>query len=92
MYDRLREHKAAFCIYELDGHLSPKVTTGDTVYVRLHGPDGKYEGEYGGEGLSGWAGAIHAWRDQGKTVYVYFDNDADAAAVRDARRLREMVG
>lgn len=93
VYDLLRQHNAAFCIYELAGHISPKEVTADHVYVRLHGPSKeKYQGEYGGEGLSGWAGSIHAWREREKTVFIYFDNDADGAAVRDATRLKKMTG
>lgn len=88
----LQRFNAAFCIYDLAGHLSPKEVTADLVYVRLHGPsEEKYQGEYGQQGLSGWAGAVHAWREQGKTICFYFDNDTNGAAVRDAMRLNSMM-
>ncbi|MFP4112920.1 MAG: DUF72 domain-containing protein [Spirochaetota bacterium] len=91
VYDLLRDHGAAFCIYHLAGHLSPKVVTADFVYVRLHGAGAGYEGSYASEDLAGWTGAITAWRRSGKDVYLYFDNDQEAAAPRDAARLAEMV-
>jgi len=37
--DLLSQHRVAFCIYELAGHLSPLHVTCDFVYVRLHGPE-----------------------------------------------------
>jgi uncharacterized protein YecE (DUF72 family) len=83
---------AAFCIYELDGFLSPKETTADFVYVRLHGPDGAYRGSYDRQTLSGWAGAMSAWNAKGLDVYCYFDNDEGGYAVANALALRDMVG
>ena len=37
------------------------------------------------------AARIEAWAGGGKNVYVYFNNDGRAAAVRNARRLTELV-
>ena len=92
IYESLRRNNAAFCIYHLSGEQSPKEVTADFIYVRLHGPGEAYEGEYGKKGLSGWAGAIKAWRGEGKDVYVFFDNDQNGYAAKDALRLREMTG
>jgi uncharacterized protein YecE (DUF72 family) len=88
----LAEAGAAFCIFDLDGRLSPREVTTDFVYIRLHGPDGPYRGSYPDETLAGWAGAISAWSRQGKDVYCYFDNDEAGYAPRDALRLRVMTG
>jgi uncharacterized protein YecE (DUF72 family) len=63
--------------------------TGTFRYIRVHG--GLY-----GVGLSDgelrfWADRIR-WEDtQGRDVYVYFNNDPDCHAVRDAFRLRDML-
>ena len=92
VYEMLRAHNAAFCIYHLGDVLSPKEVTADYVYIRLHGAQGKYHGSYSPQDLSGWAGAISAWSRSGKDVYVYFDNDQEAAAPGDATRLRQMLG
>lgn len=90
-YGALREHKAAFCIYDLKGEVSPKEITTDFVYVRLHGPVGPYEGKYGTRELSGWAGAFSAWSEQGKDVYCYFNNDMAGYAVQNALELQSML-
>lgn len=90
-YGALREYHAAFCIYDLKGQVSPKEITADFVYVRLHGPAGPYEGKYGTQELSGWAGAISTWSDQGRDVYCYFNNDMAGYAVQNALELQSMV-
>ncbi len=87
----LADYGCAFCIYELDGHLSPEHVTTDFVYVRLHGPGGKYSGSYSDDALRGWAGRIRAWCDSGKDVYVYFDNDQAGYAAFNALRLKGLL-
>ncbi|RJR33679.1 MAG: DUF72 domain-containing protein [Desulfobacteraceae bacterium] len=90
-YDALTEIGAAFCISDYEGTLSPKNITADFVYVRLHGPDEPYRGGYSTTALSGWAGAVSAWVDQGREVFLYFDNDEEGHAVRDALKLKNML-
>jgi uncharacterized protein YecE (DUF72 family) len=90
-YEMLAKREAAFCIYHLAGRLSPKEVTTDFVYVRLHGPDGAYQGQYDGKTLSGWAGAFSTWQRQGKEIFCYFDNDQAGYAAQDALRLQEML-
>ena len=87
----LERHRAAFCIYDLDGFLSPREVTTDFVYVRLHGPGGPYQGSYDDEALSGWAGAFSAWSAKGLPVYGYFDNDDSGYAALNASRLAAML-
>jgi uncharacterized protein YecE (DUF72 family) len=65
--------------------------TADFVYVRRHGSGRRYGGSYPGASLGRDARAIRAWRRDGLDVYVYFNNDEKACAVRDARRLRRLV-
>jgi uncharacterized protein YecE (DUF72 family) len=92
VYEMLAAHDAAFCIYELGGQVSPKEVTADWVYVRLHGPDGAYQGRYDTETLAGWMGAFSTWMRQGKEVYCYFDNDEAGYAVENALALQAMAG
>jgi len=90
-YELLAKRGAAFCIYHLAGCLSPKEVTTDFVYVRLHGPEGAYEGQYDARTLSGWAGAFSTWQQQRKEIFCYFDNDQAGYAAQDALRLQEML-
>jgi len=91
VYELLRRHNAAFCIYELAGHLSPLLATADFVYVRLHGPGDKYQGNYSKEKLQEWAAYCLQWQREGKDVFVYFDNDEKGFAPYNARELSERV-
>ncbi|MFT2011260.1 DUF72 domain-containing protein [Pontibacter sp. 13R65] len=87
----LRQHGAAFCIYELEWHMSPMEVTTDFVYVRLHGPEGKYAGSYSDDTLRWWAGNCRNWHQQGLEVFIYFDNDQYGFAAFNAQRLQQLV-
>jgi uncharacterized protein YecE (DUF72 family) len=91
VYKLLEHYNAAFCIYQLAGLLSPKTITADFIYVRLHGPDGAYQGRYSTQELSGWAGAFSSWSSQGKEIFCYFDNDQAGYAVQNAAELQAML-
>jgi len=90
IYDLLKKYDCAFCIYELDGHLSPLEVTTDFVYLRLHGPGRKYQGSYPEETLRQWANQCLEW-SKTKDVYVYFDNDEQGFAAFNALTLKQMV-
>ncbi|MCG6942332.1 MAG: DUF72 domain-containing protein [Thiohalocapsa sp.] len=87
----LTAHNAAFCIYELDGYLSPAEVTADFVYIRLHGPDGAYRGNYDAAALDHWAEQISRWLGRGLDVYCYFDNDQAGYAARNALALSQRL-
>ena len=90
--DLLRDHDAAWCVYDLKGRTNPRETTADLVYVRLHGPRREpYTGSYPPRTLAGWAGALSSWRRAGRDVFCFFDNDEEACAPRDAAALRDML-
>lgn len=90
-YEILKANNIAFCIYELEHHLSPIISTANFVYVRLHGPDGKYAGSYSKEQLNVWAIYCRTWSVQGKDVYFYFDNDQLGYAAHNAILLQQLV-
>jgi uncharacterized protein YecE (DUF72 family) len=87
----LRRHKAAFCIYDFDRRQSPRTITAGWVYVRLHGPEGKYAGSYSDAALAAWANDAARWHAGGMDVYCYFDNDQAGYAVKDALRLKKLT-
>jgi uncharacterized protein YecE (DUF72 family) len=91
VYDILRKHNAAFCIFELAGRHSPVEVTADWTYVRLHGPDGPYQGSYTHQQLERWAARIVDWSSQMKAVYVYFDNDQGGYAAQNAKTLKWLL-
>lgn len=87
----LSRHNVAFCIYDLDRKRVPDRLTSDFVYARLHGPDRPYRGRYGKRGLRAWALKICRWRNTGRDVYCYFDNDENGYAAQDASCLTQLA-
>jgi uncharacterized protein YecE (DUF72 family) len=67
------------------------VNDADFVYLRRHGPEGRYAGCYPKSALKADARRIEKCLSAGKRVYVYFNNDAQGYAVRNARELIELV-
>jgi uncharacterized protein YecE (DUF72 family) len=90
--DLLAAARVAVCLSDApDFPMWRRVTT-DLVYLRLHGHTRKYASRYHPAHLRRWADSIARWREEGRSVHCYFDNDAEGAAPGDARRLIEMVG
>jgi uncharacterized protein YecE (DUF72 family) len=88
VYEVLRRHGTAFCIYDIAGRRSPDVVTTDLVYLRLHGPsEHAYAGSYSTRRLTALAEKLDGWRAERRDCYVFFDNDAEGNAPKDALRL-----
>ena len=85
--DLLRDHDASLCLSDHAAAPAPWEATASFVYVRGHGPEGRYAGNYTDETLGQWSAAIARWRREGRDVYAYFDNDIKSAAPADADRL-----
>lgn len=88
----LREHDVALVVADSAGTWPYfEVTTAGFVYVRLHGADQLYTSGYTPDALDTWAAKVRAWRDDGRDVFVYFDNDAKVRAPYDALALAERL-
>ena len=87
----LHEHGAALVI--ADHRARPFQTRARTTgwtYARFHYGRAR-GGAYGDHALRTWAGRVHRWRRDGD-VYAYFNDDWEGHALREARRLRALVG
>jgi len=91
IYDLLEEREVAFCIHDHHDAPSPEEVTTNFIYLRFHGPTGDYGGKYREVDLRGWAEKIMGWREAGRDVYAYFNNDMRGYAVENARELRGYV-
>jgi len=88
----LHRHDAAPVVADMGGEASPLRATASFVYLRLHGPgETPYTGCYDESALAAWRDRIAAWRDEGRDVYCFFDNDEAGYAARNAWTLREML-
>ena len=89
--DLFREHDVSLCLSDHAKAPAPWEVTASFVYIRGHGPSGWYWGSYNDETLRRWADDIARWREAGRAVYCYFDNDIKSAAPEDARRLLALL-
>jgi len=85
----LRKFNAGFCIHDMPGKQSPRVVTAETIYVRFHGPTGKYAGNYSKSALQNWAKWLKEHKHEALAVFAYFNNDIDGHAINNAKTLKE---
>lgn len=87
-YAVLRAYSVALCVHDKAGSAITEPLDGPFVYVRFHGPGGRYFGRYERRRIDDWAGRLaEQWRD-GRDIYAYFNNDPEGMAVVNARELR----
>jgi len=90
VYALLERAGAALC-----APVSPRLPrhlglTAPWTYIRMH--EGRAGIGFGGAELQEWAGHIGRFERQGADVYVYFNNDPQGYALRDADALRRLLG
>lgn len=88
---RMRDARVAVCMGDAPDFPMWREVTTDFVYVRLHGHTRKYASSYSVPHLQRWAADIERWLAEGRDVHVYFDNDAEGHAVRNALTLRAIL-
>jgi uncharacterized protein YecE (DUF72 family) len=88
-YRVLAAHAVALCIHDKAGSAITSPIDGPFVYVRFHGPGGRYFGRYEPRRMADWAARLHEQWAGGRDVYAYFNNDPEGMAVFNAIELRE---
>ena len=90
VYDLLEQRRYAYCIMVAPKLKCVPLVTARTLYVRFHSR-GSVGPAFGRQRLQEWADVI---RDLMKTAddgCIYFNNDAQGAAIGDASILRELL-
>jgi uncharacterized protein YecE (DUF72 family) len=90
VYQLLSEHQVALCI-PVGGGLQPdRITTAPFTYIRMHrGQESR--GGFTPAELRTWAAQVRSLAGAGKDVYVYFNNDWEGFAIRDALALQRLL-
>lgn len=91
VFDVLRRHNVGLCVFDMPDFTCPLVATADFIYIRFHGSAGLYASCYSDDELSNWARRIVELRQNLKAVYIYFNNDAEAYAVHNAKTLTQLL-
>ena len=90
VYDMLSKNKVSMVIHDLPASAPPIKTLSNVVYLRFHGPGGRYRGSYPDDFLLAYSKYIKAWMGEGKTIYCYFNNTM-GDAVKNLQTINEYV-
>jgi uncharacterized protein YecE (DUF72 family) len=91
IYRLMARHNVSLCLHDMQGSATGRFRVGPIVYVRFHGPSGRYQGGYPSDRLGSWAEWLNGEAESGANVYAYFNNDVGGHAPRDAMTLRGML-
>jgi uncharacterized protein YecE (DUF72 family) len=90
-YDLLSDAGVALCFSDWPDLKVEAPATAGFLFLRRHGPQALYASKYPEEQLRQEARRIRGWLDQGKEVFIYFNNDAHGWATEDARTLLNLL-
>jgi uncharacterized protein YecE (DUF72 family) len=85
VYDALRNRGLIFCTVSAPRMPDVLIRTNDVIYVRLHGSSRWYRHDYSDDELEAWSGKIRG--SDARAAWIYFDNDRDAFAIKNAQTL-----
>ena len=88
VFETLHKYNVGFCVFDMPSVNCPLVATADFAYVRFHGSSALYSSCYSDKELADWAKRLSDLAVNLKEVYIYFNNDAEAFAVGNAKTLR----
>jgi len=88
VFDILHRYNAGLCVFDMPDFTCPARATADFAYVRFHGSAGLYSSCYFDDELADWAEKLSVLASQVKEMYIYFNNDIEGFAVRNAETIR----
>ncbi|MCS7234068.1 MAG: DUF72 domain-containing protein [Synergistetes bacterium] len=89
--DLLREKNCAFVIVSAPNLPEIVKVTADWAYIRFHGKTAWYNYLYSEEEIESWALKIKEIAKNVKNIFVYFNNDTKAYAIKNAKLLRDLT-
>jgi uncharacterized protein YecE (DUF72 family) len=89
VYQAFRKAGAIFCSCSGPRLPDTLVKTSEDIYLRFHGVKRWYRHDYTKAELSEWVERIR--KSKAKRVWIYFNNDNDGYAVKNAKAMRRLV-
>ena len=88
----LKKYKAAHVWLSSQRMPLDFTVTADFIYARFHGLEHGAAHDYTGEELRPWAEQLNKAAGEGKSSFVYFNNDLNTRAPLNAKMLMKMLG
>jgi len=91
--DLMKKYNMAFVIAQ-SGTAFPYAEniTAQHIYVRFHGPQQLYASSYSEEQLLNFATLFKQWKNEGHSIWAFFNNDVFGYAFENAKRLIQLCG
>jgi uncharacterized protein YecE (DUF72 family) len=89
VYEAFRKSGSIFCSCSGPGLPDQLVKTAGDIYIRFHGVDRWYRHDYSLEELTLWA--VHIREAHADRVWIYFNNDHDSYAIKNATMMAELL-
>jgi len=90
-YELLKKYGYSFCIHDMGGLATERIVSSESIYIRFHGFDSRYGGDYPDNILEEWAAWIRRQTEDGKKIFGYFNNDIGGFAAKNCLTLRSML-
>jgi uncharacterized protein YecE (DUF72 family) len=91
-FDLMDKRGVALCVHDMGDRAPPRLVTGHVAYVRFHGTNGRYAGNYPDHMLHDWANWLRSQVPNVRAIYAYFNNDVSGHALNNARTLKQIMG
>ena len=89
VYRAFTHHQLIFCSVSAPRLPDELIKTADAIYIRFHGLSRWYRHDYSDKELARWADKIG---DSGaREAWIYFNNDREGFAIKNARTLRALL-
>lgn len=85
VFQLLHKFNIALCIYDMPDIDIPLINTADFIYLRFHGNRKLYSSCYSDNEIRKWSQDIQRLSGNVEAVYIYFNNDSQAFAVKNAQ-------
>ena len=90
-FELLKKRGVCLVLEDYKGCEIDDVVTTHWIYIRRHGPSGRYRGKYDEAQLQKDAKKIKNWLKKGMDVYVFFNNDFGGYAPENALQLMSLM-
>lgn len=90
VYQAFADHNIIFCTTSAPRLPDDLIKTADDIYIRFHGVNKMYRHDYTLEELTTWSHRI--LNSGAKQSWIYFNNDYEAHAIKNAKQLASLMG